>query len=761
MGVYNCKSIPNNKLTFEQIELLFQNTINAKEIPNSEKNISLQYHLLEEYNLLKTKSKLNKEILHISNNCKIISGFIPLSQRKEIFGKWLYIIYNFEKLEEYKKKRKLKIPNDKIFQMNLENMFENDNKSFIKLVRKGLPNNLRQHIWTLILDKNEKIKSNFEKEKIYFESLLSLKKNNKDIEQINKDIYRTFIYEKDKTEKNISLLKDLLIALNNSNEKIGYCQGINFIVAFILKVTKFNKIKAFHISRLILKKIKGYFTKDFPLLKQNLVKFNEGFTTLIPKLYCHFKDNDVIDELWVGKWFQTLFTINLPFREACLIWDVLLAYGMDFVIPIALSIIYINKKKLLKFNDSSDIISFLEETLNPNPNSSKNILYKENINLGNYIIPIDEIISLAKKIMFQLDMENNNGKVNNLNSYNNNLSKFENSTEKMKRQKIEENSIGNKSNPSQISTDTSSVNKINSYNLKSNIRINKFYTVHHKTDKTLINTKNIDNNTAKKENKDYKDKKDNSNSIRCFSHNNKNNNMNLNFSTPNKKNNNSNNLYNINSYNNKANMNFPFYEKDNFRNSNRLNGRSAINSLDIINNNTRNNIINDYNNRAFSANHQYQDSLTNLNLSGLSSDNKSFAFNNLYEKFNNQNYVYKTNFQNLNYYKNSFASSNYNKVYNTNNINLYNYSRTINTYSNHNTYLNPIYYNYYSNKCNRKGGNTLEIADLRLTEKNKLYGNSNFEINEIFSNGVNEFQEGENYINKIPNFNSIKGFNGN
>ena len=753
MGVNNGNSIQNNKLTFEQIDLLFKNTINAKEISNNEKNISLQYHLLEEYNLLKTKSKLNKEILHISNNYKIISGFIPLSQRKIIFIKWLNIIYNFDKLNEYMKKRKQKIPNDKIFQMNLENMFHNDNKSFIKLVRRGLPNNLRQHIWTIILDKNEKDKSNFEKEKIYFESLLSLKKNKKDIEQINKDIYRTFIYEKDKTEKNISILKDLLIALNNSNEKIEYCQGINFIVAFILKVAKFNKIKAFHISRLILKRIKGYFTKDFPLLRHNLVKFNEAFTTLIPKLYCHFKDNDVIDELWVGKWFQTLFTISLPFKEACLIWDVLLAYGMDFVIPIALSIIYINKKKLLKLNDSSDIISFLEETLNPNPNSSMNILYKDNMILDKYIIPIDEIISLAKKIMFQLNMGHSNGKVNNLNSCDDNLNK--NKMEKMKKKKVKENNISNKSIPSQISTDISSVNKVNTYNLKSNIRINKFYTVHHKADKRVVNLKNIDNNI------DKKDHKDNSSSIRCFSQNNKNNTMNLNFNTPNsyKKNiNNQNNLNNFSFSSNKLNVNFPFYEKDNYRNSNKFSEKNTINSFE--NNNIKNNASNIYNNRAFSANHQIQDSFSNLNLSGLSCDN-SFVFNNLYEKFNNLNYQYKTNLDNLNYYKNSFTSSTYNKIYSNNNINLYNYRRTINTYSNHTTYFNPAYYNCYNNKYDSKGGNTSEFGELRSTGKNKLYGNNNFENNDIFSNGVNEFQEGEKYINKIPNFNNIKGFNGN
>ena len=43
MGLYNCNSIQNKKLTFEQIDLLFKNTINIKEISNNEKSISLQY----------------------------------------------------------------------------------------------------------------------------------------------------------------------------------------------------------------------------------------------------------------------------------------------------------------------------------------------------------------------------------------------------------------------------------------------------------------------------------------------------------------------------------------------------------------------------------------------------------------------------------------------------------------------------------------------------------------------------------------------
>ena len=405
MGV-NCDTLINNKFSFEQIEIFLQKAISFKEISSEDKSISIQYNLLEEYNKLKSKSKLKQDILQFSKKYKIISGFIPLTKKRQIFTKWIKILLNFDNISDFKRQKKQRIQNNKIFQKNLENAYLKDKKSFLKLVSQGLPDQLRQFIWTIIIDKDEKDilnVSNNEKEKIHFKTLISLKKNPKDIEQIEKDIYRTFS-EEDKNEKNISKLRELLLALNNLNEKLGYVQGINFIVAFILKVANFNKIKAFHLSRLILKKIKDYFTKDFPLLNYNLMKFNKGFTTLYPKLNCHFRDNDVIDELWIGKWIQTLFTVNLPFKEACYIWDSLLVYGFDFIIPISLSILHFTEKNLLKLNDSSDILSFFKETLNPSLNSMAKKAYKSDTDINQYVIPIKEIISCAKKIRNQLNL---------------------------------------------------------------------------------------------------------------------------------------------------------------------------------------------------------------------------------------------------------------------------------------------------------------------------------------------------------------------
>jgi len=265
MGAFECDSIGGSKISLDQIGILFQNTINIKEIPNNEKSDSIRYNLIEEYQKLKIKSR-NKEFFYYPEGCKIISDFIPFEQETQIFIKWVKILYDINNIKEFSIYEAKKIDSDDFFKNNLEKAFITNKKYFLKLVTRGLPFNLRQFIWTIIIDKDEKDilnVSNIKKEKKYFETLLSLNKVTKDIEQIEKDINRTFVGEEN-TKENIIILKKILIALNNLNEKIGYCQGINFIIALILKITKFNIIKTFHLARLILKRIKGYFTKDFP-----------------------------------------------------------------------------------------------------------------------------------------------------------------------------------------------------------------------------------------------------------------------------------------------------------------------------------------------------------------------------------------------------------------------------------------------------------------------------------------------------------------
>ena len=768
MGAYNCDSISKEKITFSHIETLFQKTINSKEMSNTDKSISIQYNLLEEFNYLKSKTNFNREIFQISKKCKIISGFMPLKKEKEIFIKWIKIIYNFQNFNDFKKKKKQKVPINKIFQTNLENEFVNNKKPFLKLVSQGLPHNLRQFIWTIIIDKDEKDISNIsnnEKEKVHLETLISLNKNNKDIEQIEKDVYRTFANEKDKTEKNIDILKQLLIALTNLNEKRGYCQGLNFIVGFILKITQFNKVKAFHLSRLIFSKIKGYFTQDFPLLKYNLKNFNYGFKTLFPKLYNHFKDNEIIDELWIGKWIQTLFTVNLPFNEACYIWDSLLVYGVDFIVPIALSILHFTEKKLLKLKDSSDIISFFQETFNPNSNCIINKLYKEETNIKDYVIPIQDIISYAKKVRNQLKLGPVDGneytRRNLIDSRkpfpklsNKSINNYEAKMEKINAEKKEDNSIevnSPKNNPSQESTDDLSSNNKNknNNNIKNNInntkntRIHRFYTVYHKENK----------NEERKTNNDI----ESNNSKRCLSHNTTiskdlyNNYNNFYFNSPNANrinmnyNNDGNNLRNLKKINNNL-ANTSFQNCQNNYNNNYYNDS-------FINNNNNNNNNNDNNNNVLNA--------FNNNRMTRYQTQKTF---NLYQHLKRMslfNNAYRNNVLNLNDLYN-IKNNNYRQYGNTiepniNNNNVILNNNTLDLNSTFNRYQ-TINYNCQNNKRNM---NTPEVDRIRLKEKiNDKFNNNNYIEDDNIFRGINEFYDGEKYKNDIPKFNNIQSIKG-
>jgi uncharacterized protein YerC len=163
---------------------------------------------------------------------------------------------------------------------------------------------------------------------------------------------------------------------------------------------------------------------QFPLFNYHLYIFDYYFKLFFPKLEKHFQELELPLVLWVGKWIQTLFIVNLPFEESCRIWDSLFIYGFDFIIPICFSIIHYMENSLLKLKDSSDVMNFLKESLSP-----KDIEYI-NDNFEKRIIPIDKIIKKGKQyknmmnkneiIKLKIEFENQNHlNINNLyyNSY--------------------------------------------------------------------------------------------------------------------------------------------------------------------------------------------------------------------------------------------------------------------------------------------------------------------------------------------------------
>ena len=138
------------------------------------------------------------------------------------------------------------------------------NKKFKELVALGCPECIRSIAWMICanipVNRDSKLYEEFLNEDI----------DSKTEEQIKKDLNRTYFQNESYTDDQIKKLYNILKVFSLQDKEIGYCQGMNFITKFILKVTNYNEIDTFYLISYLFGEIRGYFTEEFPLLKVNI-----------------------------------------------------------------------------------------------------------------------------------------------------------------------------------------------------------------------------------------------------------------------------------------------------------------------------------------------------------------------------------------------------------------------------------------------------------------------------------------------------------
>ena len=402
MGNINCDLVPND-IIFKNMEKILNFILSQENNKSHNIKVLKDIGFAKQYNSIIDKNESNDKI-YISKSYKTLKNYISRKKSKSYFVKWTSALFDINE-ENYNSSQNYtrKIENLRniflykmFFQKNVKkNIIENE--SNIKLFKYGIPKYLREFIWEIIIAEKYSNKKYFnrEEEKEEYNSFLSSINKNKINIQIKKDITRTFSDTSYQTEKNLNILKNLMI-FTSSLTKDGYCQGMNFIVGFILTVTNFDEIKSYYILKNIFPQIKGYFETGFPLLKKNINLFYKLFCKLYPKLNSHFAKHDVYAQFWVGRWLQTLFILSLPFDELCFIWDLLLIKGFNFAIYISLAIVYYLEKYLMKLDDSSDILFYLKNALNPESKYCINISNENDIKKN--IIPLNKIFLKAIEI---------------------------------------------------------------------------------------------------------------------------------------------------------------------------------------------------------------------------------------------------------------------------------------------------------------------------------------------------------------------------
>ena len=403
MGAINDVFIQNKlSLSLKTFDEILNFLINKSQNKIQNKKILKEIGFINEYiNIISDKEP--NLIVYYSRNHKIIQNLKFLIKMRSNFLDWVKCLFDITK-EDLDSNVKL---NNKIEQIKKNNLtkeyFQNNlkknlffSKNINALINCGFPPNMRLFIWDIIISvkySQNKIFNQEEESKNYKNFLKKIRPN----PQIEKDIHRTFIRDEEKTPNNLQILKNVLNCINSYSQS-GYCQGMNYIVAFLLKISNYNEVMTFYFFRNILEDIKGYFEEGFPLLNKNVEIFESYFSELYPKIYKHFKKHEIINEFYITKWLQTLLTLFLPFEELSIIWDVLLIRGFDFIIFICLAFFDFIEDNLLKLKESADIIHYMEKTMNSKDETLIPVNIKFFEQIDEYIIPINEILEKAQEI---------------------------------------------------------------------------------------------------------------------------------------------------------------------------------------------------------------------------------------------------------------------------------------------------------------------------------------------------------------------------
>ena len=199
------------------------------------------------------------------------------------------------------------------------------------------------------------------------------KKPHKDVDRdIRKDLHRTYPTQKLFTfreNEDFTIgekqLYNVLKAIANNFPRIGYCQGMNFVVGFLLLISGGNENDAFSLFQKLGLDMRfhilGLFENNFPLVNFYVFIFWKLMKEKNEDLKIHLEKLGVPDHAWISKWFMMLFLYSLPLDVICRVWDFIFSEeSLLSAVKIALALMKILKPDLLKFEEIYEIMEYFK-----------------------------------------------------------------------------------------------------------------------------------------------------------------------------------------------------------------------------------------------------------------------------------------------------------------------------------------------------------------------------------------------------------------
>ncbi|OQR91545.1 hypothetical protein THRCLA_08950 [Thraustotheca clavata] len=204
--------------------------------------------------------------------------------------------------------------------------------------------------------------------------------------QISADVSRTFgrsavrktkRFEKhndpyegiDREPKKDSLI-NVLRAFTSTNSTVGYCQGMNFLAAFLLSNVQWNEMQAFWLMTSLaatpMYDIIDMYKPGVPLLNLRFFQLHMLVKQLLPELHEHFEAEDFHVSMCASGWFMTLYTNfdTLPFDAVVRVMDGFVVYGWKIIFRVALALLQYLQSDILQssFENIVDIFYNLDDS---------------------------------------------------------------------------------------------------------------------------------------------------------------------------------------------------------------------------------------------------------------------------------------------------------------------------------------------------------------------------------------------------------------
>ena len=232
-------------------------------------------------------------------------------------------------------------------------------QTFGKLVRVGLPNQLRGEIWELTSGAMlQRWAHPGEYRKLQD---TNAGKSSISQEEIEKDLTRSLPEYPAYQENNrgIAALRNVLTAYSWKNPEVGYCQAMNIVVAALLIYT--SEEQAFWLLNTLCDELlPGYYSTTMygTLLDQKV--FETLVQRTLPILWDHLKQHDLQLSLVSLPWFLSLYVNSIPLTLAMRVLDCFFLEGPRVLFQVGLAILRINGERLLDVQDDGTFVEVLK-----------------------------------------------------------------------------------------------------------------------------------------------------------------------------------------------------------------------------------------------------------------------------------------------------------------------------------------------------------------------------------------------------------------